>query len=806
VCSAGPLYSGLNPLIGSVTTLAGQLPCVAPTNQPTNLVLSNVTINSVIGSFAAALNTDEYLIIRSLSPTFTGTLNNGTLYNGGNVLGNGSVVTRTAGTSFTSQNLANGTAYFFFVFGLNSQNCNAGPVYKSNNPLTASATTIALPICVSPTVQPTQLNLIASNDVVNGYFVSSPSADGYLVVRSTNATLSSLPTNAVTYVTGNSIGGGTVVASAISTSFIDINLTSSTQYYYFVFAKNSNCTGGIKYLTTNPLTASATTTAIATNKYYFGNLHAHSSYSDGNVDNAALTPADNYAYAKNSMCMDFLGISEHNHLMSVNNWIPGLNQAAAASTSNFLALYGMEYGVISNGGHVLIYGSNQLIGWTNNNYNLYVPQSNYIGTPESTGVTGLFRTINNINNQLGNPAFASFAHPDFSDYNNLANIPFNATADSATIGCALASGPAFSTNTTYSNPPTSMAYLDYYNRMLARGYHIGPFMDHDSHYTNFGRSSNNRLAVVAPSLSSTDFFAAMKGRHFYATEDCDTKVNFTLNNELMGSISAGVSPPAISLNAVDPTSPSSIPNIKIMYGVVGSGILPVQVANASGYTLSFTDNNLAVGAVGYYYGDITIAGNRTITAPIWYTKASTVPVKFLSFNATLNTNRTVNLKWKTANEVNHKMFIVEKSSDGVLYTPIETIVTQDLKDLNIYSAVDYSPNEGVNYYRLKQIDINNKYSYSRIIAINVEKYESNAFSIFPNPVNDLLSLKINSTSKTKANIVITDVSGREIKVVQLDLIKGFQSTSIQLNGLKQGVYFIRMSFNNQMITERFVKL
>jgi hypothetical protein len=43
----------------------------------------------------------------------------------------------------------------------------------------------------------------------------------------------------------------------------------------------------------------------------------------------------------------------------------------------------MEWGVISNGGHVLVYGTNQLIGWETNNYNVYVPKSNYLGTPNT---------------------------------------------------------------------------------------------------------------------------------------------------------------------------------------------------------------------------------------------------------------------------------------------------------------------------------------------------------------------------------------------------------------------------------------
>ena len=805
VCTGGPLYFGINPLSGTATTLTGPLPCVAPIAQPSNLVFSNITTTSLSGSFAAAANTDEYLIIRSLSSTFTGTLNNGTTYSGGQVLGNGSVVTRTTGTTFTSLNLLSGTTYYYYVFGLNNSNCNGGPVYRSTNPLTASVTTIALPVCVTPVAQPTQLNLTANNTSINGYFTASI-ADGYLVVRSLSSNLSSNPINGTVYTIGNSLGGGTVIANTAATAFADNGLTNSTQYYYFVFARNSVCTGGSPlYLSINPLTASATTTAIAARNYYFGNLHAHSSYSDGNVDNTALKPSDDYAYAKTSLCMDFLGISEHNHLMSLANYQPGITQAAAASTTNFLALYGMEYGVISNGGHVLIYGSNQLISWTNGNYDIYVPQSNYVGTPESTGITGLFRTINNLNN-AGATAFASFAHPDFADYNNLSNIAYNPTADSATIGCAVASGPAFSTSTSYNDPPSSMGYLDYYGRMLSKGYHIGPFMDHDSHYTNFGRSSNNRLAVVATDLSTTSFFAAMKSRHFYATEDCDTRVNFTINNELMGSIISGSTAPAISIYAIDPTSPASVPSIKIMYGIVGSGVLPTQLANASGNTFSFTDNNLAIGATAYYYLDISIAGNRTITTPIWYTKTNPLPVTLLSFTATANNNRTVQLQWKTTNEMNNKNFIVEKSKDGVTFFIINNIEAKNnVASINSYAINDNEPNETVTYYRLKQVDKNGKYTYSTTISINLKASDTNGFSLHQNPVSDVLRLNINSINTTRAKLIITDIAGRMIATKSIDLIKGFQTTNIAVTNLKAANYQVSLMWNNEIVTEKFVK-
>jgi len=810
LCSGGPIYKTENPLTGSVTTLAGALPCTTPAVQPTAFTQGTVTANSIAASFTASANTDEFLVVRTTSSTFTGTVSNGVIYNTGYTLGNGTVVSNSAATSFNTTGLSSNITYYFFVFAYNADSCTNGPAYNTNSPLTIAINTSNLTGCTIPAIQPTDLNLAASNTTINGSFTTSANTDNYLVVKSSLPALSAAPINGVTYNVGNALGGGVVIGNTNANSFINYNLTAGTTYYYFVFGYNVLCNGGPLYLTSNPLTGSATTTTVAALNYYFGNLHSHSSYSDGNADNAAATPATDYAYAQNSMCMDFLGISEHNHSeagMHLASWQPGIVQAAAATSPTFLALHGMEWGVISDGGHVLVYGVDSLIGWESNNYNLYVAKSDYLGTPETTSSTGLFRLINKLN-KLGDNAFASLAHPQSSDYNNIAGSPFNVTADSAMRGCAVESGPAFSTSTTYNDNPSSMGYLSYYNKMLAKGYHIAPFMDQDTHNTNFGRANDNRLCILSPTLTKPDFFAALKSRHFYATEDCDTRVSFMLNNQQMGSILSGSNVPGISVYALDPTNASSVPSIKLMYGIPGSNILPVQIASANAYTLTYSDYTLATGATGYYYADITIAGNRTISAPIWYTKLASnpTPVTLLAFTATLNNNRTVDLKWRTTNEINNKLFVVERSSDGVSFTAIATVTALGEIENN-YLAVDYNPANGINYYRLKQVDNNGGFVYSRTITIDLSKEQINAFTVQPNPVTgNTIGLNINSKTSEKLSVVINDVSGRLLTHTYIDVVKGNQSTAVNAPSLKSGVYYISLSWKEEKITQKIVKL
>jgi trimeric autotransporter adhesin len=827
ICTGGPLYSTSPPLMGNALTLAGALPCVAPTSQATSLVLSNIKTNSITGNFVTSATADEYLIIRTTSPTFTGNINNGTVYNGGNLIGNGSVVTRTTATTFTAASLVSGTTYYFFIFASNKLNCLGGPIYNKLNPLSGNATTAVIPPCVAPLQQATLLNLQTSNNYIQGYFKESASTDGYLIIRSLLPTLFGTPTNATTYVLGATFGtNGTVIANGVNgvgTSFIDATVVANTTYYYHVFSYNNVCLGGPLYATQPPLQGNATTTSLATNKTFFGNLHAHSSYSDGNADSLSLTPADNYSYAKNSLCMDFLGISEHNHSnagMQLYHYLPGLQQASAATTPNFLALFGMEWGVISSGGHVLVYGSNGLLGWESNNYDTYVAKSNYLGTPETTGNTGLFRTINNI----GNNSFATLAHPSTNDFNDLVNVAFNPTADSAIVGSAIASGPAFSTNNTYSDPPFSMGYIDYYNLLLSRGYHAGPVMDHDSHYTNFGRSSNNRLAVTMPTLTSTNFYAAMKSKNFYATEDCDTKIIFTINNQPMGSSITSVTTPSILINAIDPTNTAARPNIKIMYGVAGSGIWARQIAQLTPTTnnsFSFSDFDLPIGTNGYYYADISIAGNRTITSPIWYTKTAITPTTIINYNLVV-TNETniqqsgilgetiasfVENIWQTTNEINVSHFNIQYSNTGKDFITIGKLMAKN-KSNNEYRFVDDLKTKNqlpkTLYYRLEIVDFDGKTTYSQIEAINSKQSQQNT-TLYPNPAKENITIYCKSKLLQNATLAIYNSLGNIISSKKINLSKGDNVINSNVSSLKSGNYVTVISGTDTYFVNKFIK-
>ncbi len=599
-CVEDIMYNTSSPLTGTFTTTA--VSPYQPTAQPTNLTFTT-TETSVSGSFTPSSN-DNYVVVMATVPNLLATPIDHYIYSVGTAIGSGTVISNGSATTFSAQNLTPNTNYYFFVFAYANASCNCVGVYRSNDPLTNAVTTVK-PTCVAPSSQATALLFnTPTSTAVTGSFTPS-TGDEYLVIYSTSATLSALPVNGVIYTTGTTLGNGQVISAGNEVAFNATGLSSGTKYYFTVFAyNNQQCNNGPVYNTTTPLTGNITI-ASTTLQYFFGNFHSHSEYSDGTG-----LPSGDFAYGDAAECMDFLGISEHNHVsagMALANWSLGRAQAAAATTSTFLALYGMEWGVISGGGHVIIYGVPDLLGWDPGQYNTFVAKNDYIGT------AGVFPVINSY----GGNAFCTLAHPNNTDYQGIMTT-YNAAADNAIVGTAVENGPSTSTNTTYSDPPASMSYLSFFRNMLAKGYHLGPTIDHDNHNVTHGHTTRGRTVVLAYNLTENDILDAMRHMRFYASEDCSALVNYKVSNNVMGSTLAAATAPVITVSA---TTSSPITSIKVYMGVPGSGSAATILNSTTSSTLTYTDNALATGSTRYYYVDITEAdGKRIITAPVWYTK------------------------------------------------------------------------------------------------------------------------------------------------------------------------------------------
>ncbi len=592
-------------------------------------------------------------------------------------------------------------------------------------------------------------------------------------------------------------------ASSITYTLTEAQAGQTLYVRFSPASANTSYSGSINFLSTginsNAIAVSGNSNVSSgTLNHYFGNLHAHSSYSDGNADDVTKIPADDYTYAKTAMCMDFLGISEHNHAtagMSISNWQPGRSQAAAATTSTFVGLYGMEWGVISGGGHVIVYGMDSLIGWEAGNYDIFVTKNVYKGTG------GLF----DILNRHGGNALAYLAHPNSTDYNDLLNGAFDTQADNAVVGSTVESGPAFSTNTSYTNPATSMSYLSYYRNMLSKGYHLGPTIDHDNHNMTFGHTAKTRLVVMAASLSENNLLDGMKKMRFYASQDCGAKITFTINSEVIGSIVTKAGAPTITVSSLG--TASAITSVAIMYGVPGSSVAATQLtSNASG-NFSYTDNTLANGSQAYYYLDISEAdGTRIVTAPIWYTRNDAAlrgaPSPVTSFFTINEANRVI-LKWTTEFEELDQFFEIQRSIDGGKnYTVLGTVTGKGYTDdVQTYTLDDVQPIAGVAYYRLVQKNIKGDVRFIDVKVVNRSIENDTYYTAFPNPVQGILTLKINAPTNGKAIAEVYDLNGRRIITNSFGVLAGLQTIGVDMSKLTSGSYVLKLNINGKISSQ-----
>jgi len=793
-CNGGPTYQLTNPLNGNATTLAP--PCVTPANQPTALQFGTPTSTAITASYTPT-TADEYLVVYSTAASLSANPVNGTSYSAGNTLGNANVLYRGSNTTFSTSTLSPSTTYYFYVFALNSTACSAGPVYQTTAPLSGNITTLAPP-CVAPAAQPTALTFTSvTSSVVSASFTAT-TANEYLVLCSTAATLSSTPSNGTIYNTGNTLGNATVVGKGSSTNFTATGLNPVTTYYFYIFALNStSCSAGPVYNTTAPLTGS-TTTPEAPLYFFFGNFHSHSQYSDGSG-----LPSGDFAFGDTANCMDFLGISEHNHVsagMSLSNYALGRSQAQAATTPSFLAMYGMEWGVISGGGHVVVYGVDKLIGWDAGQYDIYVPQSVY------TGTGGLFSVINGYSSSN---AFATLAHPNNTDYNGIMST-YDAAADDAVVGAAVENGPSTSTDVTYTDPPSSMLYLSFYRNMLSKGYHLGPTMDHDNHNVTHGHTSTTRTVVLSPTLTEKDVLASMRLMRFYATEDCSAYVTFKINNKPLGTIMTAAGAPTITVST---STSNPVTSLKIYSGVPGSGSNATILTSTTTGSITFTHTALANLSSRYYYIDITESdGKRIVTAPIWYSRNDAAKMSNNNFAVAeffaVAEPKKVLLKWITTNEGNSSNYTIEKSLDGINFQLLDTQIGKGNSPYpqNYITTDTAAQNDAIVYYRLTERDNTGAIIFAD--TKKVEKIINSNFELeaFPNPIADNTKLQINNTIGEKVNIEIYDITGQLVHQQSLQTIKGDQEIELTLSNLKTGVYFLTAKSDNYNTSIKITKL
>jgi hypothetical protein len=198
---------------------------------------------------------------------------------------------------------------------------------------------------------------------------------------------------------------------------------------------------------------------------------------------------------------------------------------------------------------------------------------------------------------------------------------------------------------------------------------------------------------------------------------------------------------------------------------------------------------------------VTLTDNSVFT----FITNSTVPlpVTWVSFSLTMQKGM-VDLKWKTADEINVDKYLVEHSLNGTAYTGVATISAKGGSQLNEYAYSYKETSAGIHYYRIKEVDRDGSYKYSSIKSVAINN--ASTLQIQSNQVYQSLSVVVNSAMSTKAKLQIANTEGKVLIEQDASFSQGKNLVSINVSNLPQGIYFLQTVIGDAVINAKFLKL
>ncbi|MEM2899237.1 MAG: CehA/McbA family metallohydrolase [Thermoplasmata archaeon] len=337
-----------------------------------------------------------------------------------------------------------------------------------------------------------------------------------------------------------------------------------------------------------------------TYRIFFGNLHAHTSISDGEG-----RPADAFAYARDVAGLDFMAVTDHGEQIMPSEWDEIVNSANQFNRDGeFVAIYGFEFADVLQG-HVCVWNSSV------NLYNLFLSE--------------FYDWI-----VLHPEAVAGFNHPgeQAGCFNNFAFV--NNETDQRIVGIECFN----------KDMDSYQVYFPKYIEALDKGWHIGPTAGQDNHDANWGTKNGLRTAVLANNLTRGEILDALSKRRCYATNDNNLQLHFFGNGLEMGSIVVGTS---LNLNlTINDPDAESIRNATIF---TNNGVV-VHHESLSGSRPFVNITIEPITTPRYYFARVYEAdGDVAFTAPIWiYPTYNFMPVANagLDINVTTFTEVTLN--------------------------------------------------------------------------------------------------------------------------------------------------------------------
>ncbi len=168
-----------------------------------------------------------------------------------------------------------------------------------------------------------------------------------------------------------------------------------------------------------------------------------------------------------------------------------------------------------------------------------------------------------------------------------------------------------------------------------------------------------------------------------------------------------------------------------------------------------------------------------------------LPVEYMGFDHKVREDKTIELNWITSKEINNDVFVIEKDMGEGNFTPIGNIKGAGNSDKPLYyQFVDETQLQDVNYYRIKQIDLNGDFAFSPIIEATFSG--GNLFQVYPTVTHDFCTLKATGRLEPSYSVQIFDVMGNILANTEMELNSEEGKLQLDLSAFNTGMYFIQV--------------
>ncbi|MEJ7766193.1 MAG: T9SS type A sorting domain-containing protein, partial [Chitinophagaceae bacterium] len=182
-----------------------------------------------------------------------------------------------------------------------------------------------------------------------------------------------------------------------------------------------------------------------------------------------------------------------------------------------------------------------------------------------------------------------------------------------------------------------------------------------------------------------------------------------------------------------------------------------------------------------------------------------LPVNILYFEARPVKSQ-VKVSWTTATELTNSHFIVERSGEVLNFVPMSKLdgAGTTTNRLVNYQFIDWFPLPGFNYYRLKQVDLNGKETFSQVVLVNMLPNTTETVSVYPNPVAGKLQIRITSPSKIFVAHLLNS-NGNTILQAKGNINEINRHLNNYIGQLQSGLYILRLNDRTEWHTVKIIK-